>query len=121
MLHGRIERIEALTDEIGAWAARHTRDQITELCQKYHVPSAPLRNVNEVLDDPHLRARGFLTDHVTEAGTVALPNSPMRYQGSGMRALHSPPLLGEHTDAVLAELCGLGQSEIADLHRDGVI
>ena len=121
VLHGRIERIEALTDEISAWAARHTRDQITELCQKYHVPSAPLRNVNEVLDDPHLRARGFLTDHVTEAGTVALPNSPMRYQGSGMRVLHSPPSLGEHTDAVLAELCGLGQAEIADLHRDGVI
>ncbi|MCX7159600.1 MAG: CoA transferase [Proteobacteria bacterium] len=62
VLHGRIERIEALTDEIGAWAARHTRDQITELCQKYHVPSAPLRNVNEVLDDPHLRARGFLAE-----------------------------------------------------------
>lgn len=120
-LHGRIARIEELTGEIAAWTGRHTREQITELCQQYRVPSAPLRNVNEVLEDPHLRARGFLTEYVTEAGTVALPNSPMRYEGSAMRPLSPPPGLGEHTDEVLAELCGLGKAELAELRRQGVI
>ena len=120
-LQGRIARIEELTGEIAAWTGRHTREQIIALCQQFRVPSAPLRNVNEVLEDPHLRARGFLTEHVTEAGTVALPNSPMRYEGSAMRPLSPPPGLGEHTDEVLAELCGLGKAELARLRQEGVI
>jgi len=80
-----------------------------------------LRGVLEVLADPHLHARGFLTDQVTDAGPVALPNSPMRYEGSALRSLTSPPSLGEHTDEVLAELCGLDQAECAALRRAGVI
>jgi CoA:oxalate CoA-transferase len=120
-LKSRIERIEELTEEIGKWAKRHTRDEVTALCQASRVPCAPLRHVDEVLADPHLRARGFLTEQVTAAGTVALPNSPMRYAGSSLRALQPPPTLGQHTDAVLAELCGLGPDEIAQLRVDGVI
>lgn len=120
-LKTRIERIEELTEEIGKWASQHTRDEITALCQASRVPCAPLRHVDEVLADPHLRARGFLTDQVTAAGTVALPNSPMRYAGSSLRALQPPPTLGQHTDAVLAELCHLGPLEIAQLRADGVI
>ncbi|WP_454754136.1 CaiB/BaiF CoA transferase family protein [Cupriavidus necator] len=119
-LAGRIERIDELTEEIAKWAAEHTRDQVTELLQKHHVPSAPLRYVNEVLADPHLRARGFLTDHETGNGTVALPNSPIRYQGSELRPLSAPPALGQHTDDVLAELCGLNADQLAQLRRDGV-
>jgi crotonobetainyl-CoA:carnitine CoA-transferase CaiB-like acyl-CoA transferase len=75
----------------------------------------------EVLADPHLRARGFLTDHETPAGIVALPNSPMRYAGSALRQLQPPPGLGEHTDEILAELCGLKEAELADLHQRGVV
>ncbi len=120
-LAGRIERIDALSDEIAAWAAQRTRDEITALCQEHHIPCAPLRYVDEVLADPHLRARGFLTDHVTENGTVALPNSPIRYQGSSLQQLTPPPSLGQHSDEILAELCGLGAEELAALRRDGVI
>lgn len=121
-LKGRIERIEWLTEEIAQWAARHTREDIVNLCQEHHIPCAPLRNVNEVLDDPHLRARGFLTDHTTEYGTtVALPNSPIRFAGSQQRPLEPAPRLGQHTEEVLAQLCNVGPQEIADLRRDGVI
>jgi crotonobetainyl-CoA:carnitine CoA-transferase CaiB-like acyl-CoA transferase len=120
-LAGRIERIDELTDEIAKWAAQHTRDQVTELCQEHHVPCAPLRYVDEVLADPHLRARGFLTEHQTPNGPVALPNSPIRFDGSSLRPLTPPPTLGQHTDEVLAQFCGLGKAELANLRRDGVI
>jgi crotonobetainyl-CoA:carnitine CoA-transferase CaiB-like acyl-CoA transferase len=120
-LAGRIDRIDELTDEIAAWAARHTRDEVTALCQEFHVPSAPLRYVNEVLADPHLRERGFLTEHVTENGTVALPNSPIRFEGSKLRPLQPPPKLGEHTEQVLGELCGVDHAAFEALRRDGVV
>jgi crotonobetainyl-CoA:carnitine CoA-transferase CaiB-like acyl-CoA transferase len=45
----------------------------------------------------------------------------MRYEGSSLRLLTSAPSLGEHTDAVLSELCGLGDAELAELRRVGVI
>ncbi len=120
-LPGRIERIEEVTDIISQWAAKLTRDQVSALLQEHHIPSAPLRYVNEVLADPHLRARGFLTEHVTENGTVALPNSPMRYAGSPLRELKAPPGLGEHTDALLREFCGVSAEEAAKLRQDGVV
>jgi crotonobetainyl-CoA:carnitine CoA-transferase CaiB-like acyl-CoA transferase len=120
-LQGRIAQIDEVTAMVADWTAARSRDEVCALCDQHHVPAAPLRDVPEVLADPHLHARGFLTDHVTDAGSVALPNSPMRYEGSPLRPLTSPPLLGEHTDEVLAEFCGLDQAELAVLRRAGVI
>lgn len=117
----RIRRIEEVTDWIAAWMTPRTRAEIIDLCQQFHIPAAPLRDVMEVLDDPHLHARGFLSYQPTQAGPVALPNSPMRYAGSSLRTLVPPPNLGEHTDAVLRELCGLDDAALAGLRRDGVI
>jgi crotonobetainyl-CoA:carnitine CoA-transferase CaiB-like acyl-CoA transferase len=120
-LKGRIERIDFVTAAIAQWAKARTRDEITVLCQQHHVPSAPLRDVLEVLDDPHLRARGFLTEQPTPAGPVALPNSPMRYEGSPLQPLSAPPGLGQHTGDVLRELCGMDDAEIAALREAGAI
>jgi CoA:oxalate CoA-transferase len=120
-LHGRVARIEEITAIIADWTTTRTRDQICDVCERHHVPAAPLRDVTEVLTDAHLHARGFLTNHSAQTGTVALPNSPMRYGGSELRPLTAAPELDEHTDAVLAELCGLGETELDALRREGVI
>lgn len=120
-LAGRVKRIDEVTAQIQAWAATRTRAEIGEICERFRIPAAPLRDALEVLNDPHLRARGFLTEQPTPAGPVALPNSPMRYAGSPLRPLSPPPGLGEHTDAILSELCGLDGDAIATLRRDGAI
>lgn len=120
-LHGRIARIDEITDLVADWAARRTRDEIAVLCQQHHVPSAPLRDVSEVLVDPHLHARGFLAPYASESGPVVLPNSPIRYLGTPLRPLTPPPALGEHTDQVLQELCGLDRDALLSLRREGAI
>lgn len=120
-LKGRIARIDEVTAEIQAWAGTLTRDEVSALCERGRVPAAPLRDAMEVLSDPHLHARGFLTLTETENGPVALPNSPMRYIGSALRELTPPPALGQDTDAVLSEICGLGAEELAALRAEGVI
>jgi CoA:oxalate CoA-transferase len=120
-LEGRMTRIDEVTAAVAKWAAARTRSEITAACQLAQVASAPLRDVVEVLADPHLHARGFLTTVPTPAGPVAFPNSPIRYDGSPLRALSSAPELGEHTDEVLAELCGLDADTIRQLHTEGVL
>jgi crotonobetainyl-CoA:carnitine CoA-transferase CaiB-like acyl-CoA transferase len=120
-LQGRVAQIDEVTAAVAGWTATHTRGDVSELCERHHVPAAPLRDVLEVLADPHLHMRGFLTHQQTNVGSVALPNSPMRYEGSGLRSLSSPPVLGEHTDEVLSELCGLDEKSLAELRCTGVI
>ena len=120
-LRGRIDQIDELTEWVAGWTGSHTREEISALCEEFHIPAAPLRDVLEVLHDPHLRARGFLSEMPTDAGPVALPNSPMRYDGSPLRSLTAPPGLGEHTGAVLSELCGLDPASIMALQKEGVI
>lgn len=120
-LHGRIARIEEVTDAIAAWAAPRTRAEVAAACQQAQVVAAPLRDVVEVLDDPHLRARGFLSPLAGASDDVAFPNSPIRYDGSALRPLTRAPELGEHTNEVLAELCGLDAEAIAELRLGGVV
>jgi CoA:oxalate CoA-transferase len=120
-LKGRIDRIDEITDAIAAWTARHSKAEINAICDAAHVASSPLQDALQVLHDPHLHARGFLTDTQTENGVVALPNSPLRYEGSAMRTLAAPPALGQHTDEVLRELLGLSADELAALHAEKAI
>jgi crotonobetainyl-CoA:carnitine CoA-transferase CaiB-like acyl-CoA transferase len=118
-LKGRIDRIDEITDIVAAWAKKFTRDDLWALCQEYSVPSSPLRDVVEVLNDPHLHERGFLSEHVAATGPVYLPNSPMRYEGSPLMELVPAPELGGDTDAVLGEILGLGKDELAKLRSEG--
>jgi CoA:oxalate CoA-transferase len=120
-LQGRIARIEEVTAAVADWTTTRTREEISALCEKHHIPAAPLRDVMEVLTDPHLHARGFLANQITDAGTVALPNSPIRYAGSALRPLTSSPSLGADTDQVLTELCGLDAAALAELRGAGVV
>jgi crotonobetainyl-CoA:carnitine CoA-transferase CaiB-like acyl-CoA transferase len=120
-LQGRIERIDDVTALIAKWTRTRTREQVSAVCEAHHVPAAPLKDVMEVLEDPHLKARGFLTPQQTDAGTVNLPNSPMRYAGSGLRALVRPPALGEHTEEVLQQWCGLDAAALTALRGTSTI
>ena len=119
-LPGRVARIDEVTAAVADWTATRTRNEISALCDQYHVPAAPLRDMMEVLADPHLHAR--LSDgsrHRRRAGGVAEQSDALR--GSALRPLTSSPSLGQHTDEVLTELCGLDEAALADLRREGVI
>jgi crotonobetainyl-CoA:carnitine CoA-transferase CaiB-like acyl-CoA transferase len=120
-VHGRAARRAAIEAEVAKWAKAHARDKLIALCRQVHVPAAPLRDVSEMLCDLHLHARGFLSMQPGDGGPVALPNSPMRYEGSALRPLDPPPTLGQHTDEVLTELCGFEPIDIEQLRRRGVV
>ena len=119
-LSGRIERIDEVTAEIAKWTATRTRDEVSAICEKHHMPAAPLRDVLEVLADPHLHARGFLTRHRPKRRRRAA-EQPDALCGLGAALASAPPGLGEHTDEVLSELCGLDAKALADLRRTGAI
>ena len=85
------------------------------------VPAGPALDLAPVFADPQVLARETLveTPH-PEAGTFKATGLPCKLRGSPGGIHRRPPLLGEHTDEVLAE-CGLSRGEIADLRQAEVI
>jgi len=85
------------------------------------VPSGPINDLAEVFADAHVRERAMTVEMPHSlAGTVRMVASPLKLAATPVRYRRAPPLLGEHNEAVLAEL-GLDAAAIADLRERGAI
>ncbi len=83
---------------------RKTADWLT-LFEENDIPCAPLYAIEDLPDDPHLKATGHLTqtEHPTE-GVVHTPAPLGRYDGTPLGIYRHAPALGEHTAEVLSQL-----------------
>jgi crotonobetainyl-CoA:carnitine CoA-transferase CaiB-like acyl-CoA transferase len=86
------------------------------------VPSAPINDYRAVFADPQVRHRGLRVDlRRADGGLAPTLASPLRLAGTPPAYDQAPPVLGEHTDWVLANLLGKTAEEIGALRRDGTI
>ena len=94
----------------------------TDRLSRAGVPCGPVNDVEQVFDDPQVRHRGLRVEvEHPVSGTLPLLASPLRFSETPVDYRLAPPLLGEHTDAVLSELLGMVPSEIEKLRQAGVI
>ncbi len=86
------------------------------------IPAAAIRTVAEVCESDVLRDRDMIAvmPHAT-AGPVKGIKSPLHMSESTLDQYIAPPILGEHSDEILRERCGMGDKEIAVLRREAVI
>jgi formyl-CoA transferase len=89
---------------IAAWTAGQTKQDLFERLTAHRVPCAPVRDLAEVVNDPHLHARGMLQwqEH-PQLGRIVVQHSPLRFLGSDPRPLEPSRPLGADTEAVLSE------------------
>lgn len=118
----RVANMEEVDALVGDWAATRPRDEVVEALQGAHVPSAAVRLVDEVTRDEAQHEREALNwvDH-PELGVVPLPQSPIRWHGSELRAVVPSPALGADNEAVFGRLAGLSAEEISDYAERGII
>jgi crotonobetainyl-CoA:carnitine CoA-transferase CaiB-like acyl-CoA transferase len=118
----RVTRREEVMGELGAAIGRWNRDDLGRACDNAGVPAGPVNNVDEVFADPHVRARGMRSEfaHPTLGSFNAVP-LPYKFEGWDNPVAGTPPLLGEHTDAVLAQRLGYTPERIAQLRGGKVI
>ena len=107
---------------IGGWTATLGKEKVFETMRRHHVPAAPVRDLVEVMNDPHMHGRGMLhwVDH-PEAGRVVLPSSPLRYDGVEQIKPSPSAGLGQHNAEIYGDWLGLSADELARLAADGVI
>lgn len=122
VLTGRRAHQDLIDEQLAAWCAHRTADDIVATLWDADVPVAKVMQPHRQTELAQLAQRGFFeeVDHPVN-GTARLSTVPMRLSG-GPKAFHTSPAptLGQHNHELLAEL-GLTVSEIADLEADGAI
>lgn len=113
------DRIEAA---IAAWTAMRSPDEAMETLQKAGVAAGAVRHPMELLDDPHLKARGFW-QWIERAyvGRHPQPSPPYRDEDAPIAVRTPAATLGQYNEEVLGGLLGLSKAELERLARDSVI
>ena len=109
------ERLEEIRTAFQAALADRTADELFHEAEKWRVPFGLVPDMAGIFELPPHRHRGFIVslEHPV-AGTVEVPGIPFRATGTEPRPFR-PPLLGEHTASVLADLPAATAEETADV------
>jgi formyl-CoA transferase len=116
----RLLHLKPIFARIERWTMTKTKFEAMEILNEYDIPCGPILSMKEIAADESLRASGTIVevDHPKRGKYLSVGN-PIKLSDSPTEVTRSP-LLGEHTDEVLAEL-GYGKDAIAALRAERVI
>lgn len=111
----RINR-EDVDDLIGRRTITYGFTELDALLTAHQVPHAPILGVHDALMQPQAMARAMVveTEHVA-LGPIKILNRPIKWPGETQDVPEAPPVLGQHTDSILADVLGMSAAEIAAL------
>jgi crotonobetainyl-CoA:carnitine CoA-transferase CaiB-like acyl-CoA transferase len=117
----RVTHRQALIPMIQAVTRTRNTSAWVSLLENLGVPCGPIHTVDQVYQDPQVRARDmtFEMQHPT-AGPIPLVASPIRMSETPVAYRHAPPMLGQHTREVLSEVLGMTEDNLNDLKQQGV-
>jgi crotonobetainyl-CoA:carnitine CoA-transferase CaiB-like acyl-CoA transferase len=113
---------DELNGIVAAWARGLVADEVEARCIEHGVPVGTIYDANDILADPHMRARGDLVTVDDPVAGPLLQQAPFpRLDGRVPMAPAPAPLLGQHNHEVWCDLVGLSAAEIADAISEGTI
>ena len=118
----RLRRVDEVEAAVSRWTVEHDAGEVMHRLQAAGIPAGIVSSSRTLMeDDAQLRHRDYFQriDH-PELGPAAYTSPPFRLDGERVE-LSRPPLLGEHTDEVLAGMLGYSAERIAALRASGVI
>jgi crotonobetainyl-CoA:carnitine CoA-transferase CaiB-like acyl-CoA transferase len=117
----RVERYDEVTAMVTDRLRCMTTAEVIETLNTAGVPCGPIRTIDQVFADPQVRYEQLArTVHHPTIGTITIPGFPYRLASVDLDVARPPPLLGEHTDAILEE-AGYDHETIAALHAAGAV
>jgi crotonobetainyl-CoA:carnitine CoA-transferase CaiB-like acyl-CoA transferase len=113
---------EIISARMTEWTEQRTTEEAIKALEEVRIPAGPVLSPRTALEDPQVKAGGYMTD-VEFPGIdrpAPLSNTPVRLSGTPGTIRHRAPLLGEHTDQIMTEL-GYTAAEIEDLRAKRVV
>jgi len=103
------------------WLMEHDKEDVFAQAQELKMPFGVVRNIDEVVADPHLKEREYFVeiDHPA-TGRHIYPRLPFREATKGAE-MKRAPLLGEHNDEIYGRRLGYTEEQLAKLREEGVI
>ena len=118
----RVKRRDVLVPLIEVVMHSRTQGEWLAALEAVGVPCGPINRLDQVFADPQVRARGMRFDLPHRlSGTVPQVGNPLHFSATPVAYTQAPPLLGEHTLAVLSQRLGLSAESLADLAARGVV
>ena len=121
---GRYEARDMIGALLGRWCAGHRLDDIRQIFAGTGVLWGQFQDFTQLVrDDPRCSAANPLLAEIEQPGigSYLMPGLPLDFAAAPRLPSSPAPRLGEHTDAVLAEVLGLSSAEIGRLHDDGIV
>jgi len=118
--NARLPHLKDIFDEIEHWTMNRTKFDAMAVLNRYDIPCGPILSMKEIASDDSLRASGTIVEveHPVRGKYLTVGN-PIKLSDSPTEVTRSP-LLGEHTDEVLAEF-GYSRADIEALRTAGAI
>jgi crotonobetainyl-CoA:carnitine CoA-transferase CaiB-like acyl-CoA transferase len=118
----RQEHYEEIMDVFRPTVREKTTAEWTEILDEFGCPNGPLNRVEDVVSHPQVRDRGYAFEYDDPSiGEVTLPGYPFHFSETEREIRSGPPLLGQHTESVLADQLGLSETDIQGLLERGAI
>ncbi len=122
----RSRDLPKLNQIFAGWARTRTAEELQQTLNEMSIPNGVVKEVPELLEDPHLVARNMVVDiDHAKLGKVKTFNLPIKFFGGemGIGRDENPldPELGQDTAELLGQLLGLGDEEIDQLRKQKVI
>jgi crotonobetainyl-CoA:carnitine CoA-transferase CaiB-like acyl-CoA transferase len=117
----RVTNADACEAPIAAFIAARTLDENMAALEAAEITAAPVYDIDQFLDDPHVQARGILVEVPdSETGRLAMHNVIPGLSETPGRLRRPAPRLGEHTAEILGQF-GIDRATLGRLARDGII
>ena len=118
----RVGNRQRVTDTLTPVMQQHTTTWWVEQLEALKIGCGPINKLSEVFSDPHVVARDMVLEMAHSSGqTVKVIANPVKLSETPVDYRLPPPLLGEHTDAILTDRLGLNAAALAALREKNVI
>ena len=113
---------EILSKKTSDWASQYTNEEALNLLANANVPAGPVNDLQDALDDPHVKAMNFFQDleYPGIPGKSPVMGLPVKLSNSDNTIDRRPPILGEHTEEILIDL-GFTNDEINEFKEKRII
>jgi crotonobetainyl-CoA:carnitine CoA-transferase CaiB-like acyl-CoA transferase len=117
------EHHEEADKYLSQWLTGHTKEEIFKSLQDARVPAAPIRTVEELVQDEHMQQRGFFLEleHPAAGKFKSYPGACYKFSKTPSRIKDAAPLLGQHNEAIYCNKLGYTREDLARWKKEEVI